>query len=199
MPTVESRTLITADGHELAADLARPDGDVIGGAAVCHPHPQFGGDRFNPVVEAAFRARAERGRLALRFDFRREFANGIGERHDVVAALDALAAETQQPLAAAGYSFGAAVALSTDDARIRAVAAVAPPLAHMEVRPPSVPTLVLTPVHDQFSDPDATAPIVAEWPDNTFEAVDSADHFLAGSAGKVGERAAEWLAGLLRA
>ena len=198
MPTVESRALTTADGHELAADLVRPDGDVIGGAVVCHPHPQFGGDRFNPVVEALFRELAAAGVLALRFDFRRAFANGIGERHDVVAALDALAHETTGPLGIAGYSFGAAVALSTDDPRITAVAAVAPPLGHLEVSTPTAPTLVLTPRHDQFADPDVVAPIVDEWPDSTFETIESADHFLAGSVTAVAERATEWLASRLR-
>lgn len=193
MATVESRTLTTSDGHELDADLALPDGDPIGGAVVCHPHPQFGGDRFNPVVDALFRAVADRGFATLRFDFRQEFANGIGERHDVVAALDALADITDGPLVVAGYSFGAAVSLSTDDVRVAAIAAVAPPLSHMQVEPSSRPVLVLSPRHDQFSDPDTVAPIVAAWPDVILETVESADHFLAGHAGAVADRSADWL------
>lgn len=194
MATVESRTLTTSDGHELDADLARPDGEPIGGAVVCHPHPQFGGDRFNPVVEGLFRTLTDRGLVTMRFDFRREFANAIGERQDVVAALDAVAKETDRPLVVAGYSFGAAVALGTVDDRIAAIAAIAPPLSHMRVAAPDRPVLVLSPRHDQFSDPDAVAPIIEAWDDVTLEAVESADHFLAGHAANVAQRSAEWLA-----
>ena len=196
MATVESRTLTTADGHELAADLALPDGPPVGGAVVCHPHPQFGGDRFNPVVDLTFRALADRGFAAMRFDFRAAFADGIGERQDVISALDALAeldALADRPLVVAGYSFGAAVSLNTADSRIAAIAAIAPPLTHMQVAPPERPVLVLSPRHDQFSDPDAIAPIVETWPDVALEPVESADHFLAGHFAVVAERSADWL------
>ena len=111
------------------------------------------------------------------------------------AALDALAERVDVPLALAGYSFGAAVALATDDDRVTAIATVAPPLAMMSVNPPSVPTLVLTPQHDQFSPPDATRPIVGEWDDCDFDTVESADHFLIGHTYDVGRRVTAWLVG----
>ena len=190
---MESLTLTTSDGHDLAADLATPDVEPVAGAVVCHPHPQYGGDRFNPVVEALFGELADRGLLTIRFDFRREHASGIGEREDVVAALDALTERTDAPLVVAGYSFGAAVSLSTPDARITALAAIAPPLGRMQVDAPSAPVLVLSPRHDQFCPPEAAATAVAEWPDAVVEPVESADHFLVGHAGAVAIRSADWL------
>ena len=48
------------DGVRLQADLARVDG-ARGAAVVTHPHPLYGGDRFNPVVETMFRTLPDAG------------------------------------------------------------------------------------------------------------------------------------------
>lgn len=193
--------LTTSDGHTLAGDLELPsDGPpVVGAVVLCHPHPQYGGNRFNTVVTALFERLPAAGFAALRFDFRREFGGGVAEQLDLVAALDHL--DTVEQLAGVprfvvGYSFGAAVALATPDDRIRAIAAVAPPLAMMPVPEPAVPVLVLTPRHDQFSPPDATEPIVAGWSSTDVDTVESADHFLAGHTADVADRVAGWLAGV---
>lgn len=192
---MDTRQLTTSDGHTITADVAVPDSEVQGAVVVCHPHPQYGGNRFNNVVEAVFSRLPAAGFAALRFDFRREHGGGEAEVLDVVAALDELAAAASGvPLTVVGYSFGAAVALRTDDPRIAACVAIAPPLAMMDVPPPARPTLVLTPRHDQFSDPDATAPVVEDWNDATFEVIESADHFLAAHAGEAAERSIAWLA-----
>jgi alpha/beta superfamily hydrolase len=191
---VTSVHLTTSDGHVLEGDLALPDGPVVGAVVVCHPHPQYGGDRFNPVVASVYEALPPAGFAALRFDFRRDFGGGAAERLDVVAALDELEHRTPSvPLWLAGYSFGAVVALDTGDDRVRGIAAIAPPLSVMAVGDPVVPTLVLSPAHDQFCPPHAAAPIVGGWPDTTLEPVASADHFLAGHAARVAERVVAWL------
>ncbi len=187
-------SLTTEDGHTLVADVATPDGDPLGGVAVCHPHPLYGGDRYHPVVAALFERSAAAGMLAVRFDFRAEHGGGERERRDLAPALDLLAASTERPHAAAGYSFGAVVALRTHHPRRVAVAAIAPPLAAMEINPPTVPTLVLTPRHDQFCDPSVAAPIVSAWSLAELEVVESADHFLAGHAAAVADRSVAWLA-----
>ncbi|MFP5486676.1 MAG: alpha/beta hydrolase, partial [Acidimicrobiia bacterium] len=144
-----SAQLATSDGHRLAADVALPHGRGVDGAVVlCHPHPQYGGNRFDAVVTTLFERLPPAGFAALRFDFRRDFGGGIGERLDVVAALDHL--DTVADVDGlrrfvVGYSFGAAVALGTDDRRISAIGAVAPPLALTPTSEPHVPVLVLTP------------------------------------------------------
>jgi alpha/beta superfamily hydrolase len=186
--------LTTSDGHVLDADVAEPSDAPRGGVVVCHPHPQYGGNRFNTVVGALFRALPESGFLTLRFDFRSGGGDGIAERLDVVAALDALDARVEVPLALTGYSFGAAVALTTEDDRVTAIAALAPPLSMMSVPAPSVPTLVLTPQHDQFSPPDAARAIIETWDDCDFDTIESADHFLTDHTTDVGGRVAAWLA-----
>ena len=190
--------LTTADGHALAADLAEPDGPVRGAVVVCHPHPLYGGNRHNMVVDAVFRALPATGFRALRFDFRAEHGDGVAETADVVAAIDALTAgqPDASPVFVVGYSFGAAVALRTVDPRIRAVVAIAPPLPTMPVDPPTVPVLVLTPRHDQYCPPDVAESIVATWPDAEIDIVESADHFLAGHTHAVARHAVAWLSSL---
>jgi alpha/beta superfamily hydrolase len=195
---VTAAQLTTVDGHRLPADVELPVAGVApsGGVVVCHPHPQYGGNRFNTVVTALFETLPEAGYATLRFDFRREFGGGVDERLDVIAALDHLDtvdAISGMPRAVVGYSFGAAVALGTVDLRIAAIAAIAPPLATMPADDPGVPTLVLTPRHDQFSPPEQTEPMVAGWTDVEFAVIESADHFLAGHTTVVAKRVADWL------
>jgi uncharacterized protein len=185
---------VTADGVELTGDLAEP-ATCRAAAIVCHPHPQYGGNRYNNVVEAIFGALPGAGVGALRFDFRREFGGGIDERLDAIAALDHLhETHLERPLFAIGYSFGAMVALSLTDDRLHGKALVAPPLGVMDGAPAmDTPTLVLSPVADQFAPPDVARPIVADWPSSVFEVVESTDHFLTGRTAIVAQRIVEWI------
>ena len=190
---MESALLSTADGHELTADIESPDGASVGGVVVSHPHPQYGGNRFNPVVDAVFRHLPTIGFTTLRFDFRAEFDGGVGERSDVIAALDELEGRSAGPLAVVGYSFGAAVALNTDDDRIETMVAIAPPLTMMDVGAPRRPTLVLMPRHDQFTEVDAASDVVGSWPAAELRVIESTDHFLTGRTTTVAEAAGDWL------
>ena len=162
---------------------------------MCHPHPQYGGDRFNNVVAALFGTLAAAGVAALRFDFRAQFSGGPGERLDAIAALDELAGTVPDvPLVAVGYSFGALVALGLEDERITALGLVAPPLAMAPApRAPRVPTLVLTPAHDPFIQPTSTEAIVAGWTTCEHRVVEMADHSLVGHAATVAETVTAWL------
>ena len=190
----ETVQFMTSDGVEIIGDLNVP-GDVLGAAIVCHPHPQYGGNRFNNVVQALFDDLPNTGIATLRFDFRNEFDNGRGEALDAIAALDHLTSLVPDvPTFVTGYSFGAAIALGLDDPRITAKVLVAPPLAAMPVvRGIDRDTLILTPAHDQFSAPDATEAIISGWPQTTHETIASADHFLNGRTAIVAERAVEFL------
>src|SRR5205085_11735735 len=94
------------------------------------------GNMHNNVVDALVRTLGGAGVAALRFDFRGvgrsggEHGEGETERLDVVAAIEAVVPFVGDgPLLLAGYSFGAAVALSVADPRLAAWFAVAPPLA----------------------------------------------------------------------
>ena len=189
-------TLDTIDGLRLDGDLIASPGPH-GAVVVCHPHPLYGGDRFNPVVDAVARAAAAHGWAAVRFDFRGvnesegTHGGGIDERLDVAAAIDMVSMLTDGPIWLIGYSFGAMVVLSVTHPRIDGWVAIAPPLAAM---PGDVlaatdhrPKHVLVAGHDQFSPPEATLPLLATWENTTHAELGTADHFLAGHLGAVGE------------
>jgi alpha/beta superfamily hydrolase len=170
-------------------------------AVVCHPHPLYGGDMYNGVVDAVVYALAAAGVAALRFDFRGvgrsegTHGGGLDERLDAVAALDAVAPLAGSgPLLLAGYSFGALVALAVTDSRVDGWFAVAPPLATTSPGAALAagdhrPKLIEAPEHDQYTPPEAMGAATAGWVATTVESVPMADHFLAGATAVVAERA----------
>ena len=133
----ERRFYIETEDVQLQAVLHLPDGvPPFAGVAVCHPHPRYGGDMTNNVVLAVVRALTDRGIAALRFNFRGvngstgSYDDGRGEARDAQHALDALAEREEidaDRLGIAGYSFGAMMASTVADERVRARALVALP------------------------------------------------------------------------
>jgi uncharacterized protein len=131
----------SADGLRLEGVLHAPAerrNAPSAAVVVCHPHPLYGGDMRNNVIVAVCSALAARGIAALRFNFRGvggsggSHGGGESEREDVRAAVAFVASQPgldPARLCLAGYSFGAAVALSTNYAALSAVAAVSPPLS----------------------------------------------------------------------
>ncbi|WP_137895638.1 alpha/beta hydrolase [Ramlibacter sp. 2FC] len=97
------------DEPELAA--GQPPRGV---AVIAHPHPLFGGTMNNKVVQTLARAFVQGGWRAVRFNFRGVGASagtydeGRGELADLLAVVEQVA-PAQQPLALAGFSFGAFV------------------------------------------------------------------------------------------
>lgn len=98
-----------------ALDMPGDDASARGLAVVCHPHPLHGGTMNNKVVQTLARAFVQRGWRSVRFDFRGvgvsagHWDGGVGEIDDALAVVRAFRAPGQ-PLALAGFSFGAYVA-----------------------------------------------------------------------------------------
>ncbi|MGD9890465.1 MAG: alpha/beta hydrolase [Dehalococcoidia bacterium] len=134
----ERSARISGDNVELEGVLHLPDGvPPFAGVAVCHPHPQYGGDMNNTVVAAVCRALTDRGMAALRFNFRGvgrstgAYDGGQGEARDATAAVAFLAEQDEiesGTVGLAGYSFGAMAALAGASERVQALALVSPPL-----------------------------------------------------------------------
>ena len=206
--SVEAARLVleTIDDVVLDAEVLAPPSPWAA-AVVCHPHPLYGGDMRNNVVDAIVHALAANGVAALRFDFRGvgrsggEHGDGETERLDVVAAIEAVAPLAGDgPVLLAGYSFGAAVALSVADPRLEGWFAVAPPLAMstgaLLAGPDHRPKCLQAAEHDEFTPPDAMRAAVGAWRNTTVELVRRADHFFAGATALVGERAVTFVSGL---
>jgi hypothetical protein len=143
----------------------------------------------NNVVVALCRALAGGGMVALRFNFRGvggssgSYAGGFEEAQDARAALDFLAGLAEVDggrLGLVGYSFGALVALSAAEERVRAVAAVSPPAGGLD--PASfrggIPTLLVSGDRDDVS-PALCLPEMAAslGPPCEIRSVAGADHF----------------------
>ena len=90
--------------------------DPIGLALVCHPHPLFGGNHTNKVVQTLASTFVRQGYVALRPNFRGvggsdgQHDDGRGESEDMRCVLDqARRIFGELPVVLAGYSFGAYV------------------------------------------------------------------------------------------
>src|SRR4030042_370980 len=106
---------------------------------VCHPHPLYGGSMDNNVVCSLCEALTKASFVSFKFNFRGvgtsqgEFGQGIGEQTDVEAAISfisRLKGISSTRIGLAGYSAGAgfAIPVGSGDSRIKALAAVSPPL-----------------------------------------------------------------------
>lgn len=106
---------------------------------ICHPHPQYGGNMDNNVVNAIFNTLLKKNIVVFKFNFRGvgtsegSFDNGKGEQDDVGAAISFIASLEEvdvHRIGLVGYSAGASFGLpvACADKRIKAVAAVSPGL-----------------------------------------------------------------------
>lgn len=125
---------LAGEAGRLEALLEEPaEGKPVEAAAVCHPHPQFGGTMHNKVVYRLARGLRTAGCVVLRFNYRGVnlsegvYAHGIGETEDARVALRELEQRYPDlPAVCAGFSFGSRVALrlaSTEPAVKRVIAA----------------------------------------------------------------------------
>jgi len=187
-----------------------PTQTPVPGVVVCHPHPLYGGDLSNNVVEAVCAALVGRGLAALRFNFRGvgqsqgEFDRGWGEQDDLRGALAFLAAQPEADparLGVAGYSFGAAVALAVGAGagRVGALCAISAPLDGPQLPKPEDwgPKAKLLVVGDA----DALVPLQAleRWaatlpPPVELRSFEEVDHFWADAEEELAETVGEFFA-----
>ena len=163
-------------------------------ALVLHPHPKFGGTMNNKVVYHLFHAFARRGFAVLRFNFRGvgrsagAFDEGAGETEDFRAALDYMAARYPGvPLWAAGFSFGAWIALETGASDERVSVAEPPTTGTVPIGvPPSRNVTVPVGTPEDGASGVIVAARVRAWPNP----VDGAD---ATSVTDPGRRLTSWM------
>jgi alpha/beta superfamily hydrolase len=179
----------TSEGLTLEGILQQPISAPFPAAAVCHPHPLYGGDMNNNVVVAVCQALADAGIAGLRFNYRGvgrsegKYGDGLGERTDAAAALAylrQLAQVEQDRVGIIGYSFGATVALMAADERVAAVAAISTPsfgqgIPNLAIR---CPTLLISGEQDEIA-PAASLVTLAHiiGPQCQVALIHGADHF----------------------
>ena len=164
----------------LEATLVEPEAPPTFVATVAHPHPLYGGDMDNHVVDAAARAAVELGGAALRFNFRGAGRSegrhdaGRGETCDLAACEQELRRRFPRlPRLGVGYSFGAVVTMARlpqADAALDPPAGmllIAPPLTHYDFEDAataSVPIAVVYGQLDGFTPPAMIRRLPKRWP-----------------------------------
>ncbi len=164
----------------LEATLVEPEAPPTFVATVAHPHPLYGGDMDNHVVDAAATAAVELGGAALRFNFRGAGRSegrhdaGRGEICDLAACEQELRRRFPRlPRLGVGYSFGAVVTMARlpqADAALDPPAGmllIAPPLTHYDFEDAataSVPVAVVYGQLDGFTPPAMIRRLPKRWP-----------------------------------
>ncbi|WP_420623466.1 alpha/beta hydrolase [Candidatus Poriferisodalis sp.] len=203
-----------SDGTELEAELAWPSA-ATAVVVLSHPHPLYGGDMWNPLIDHLFRALPAAGVAALRYNFRGAGSSGgshddgKAEQLDAAAAFDAAArlateqpgSDPPPPVVSAGCSFGGDVSLAAHHDHLAAWIGIAAPLRIVDPATMSSPTdprpkLLLVPQHDQFRCPAEAAEITESWTNTQLEVIAGGDHFLMGHARAVTEDITSFVAGL---
>jgi alpha/beta superfamily hydrolase len=189
----------TEDGVRLEGELRPPDGEPVGAAVICHPHPRRGGSKDHPLLWAIRNDLASaRGFTVLGFNFRGVMGSAGtygGGRDEVRDARAAIGFARQQigdngATVLVGWSFGASVALreALDDRRVDALALVGMPLDSKDLALPPMPddidlrrfkrpTLVIAGEHDEYCPPDAARAFGESFPDADVAIVPGTDHY----------------------
>jgi uncharacterized protein len=157
---------------------------------ITHPHPRYGGDMHNPVVETISKAYRNNGWSTLRFNFRGtgssegRFDNGIGEQEDLAAAIAFLKDKGICDIELAGYSFGAWVLALYARRRsdlFMPMRFVAPPVAFVDfepVQPMDGLQQVILGQWDELAPVSRCETMAAQWnPKADISVIDQADHF----------------------
>jgi len=160
----------------------------------------------NKVVYHAAKSLDALGLPVLRFNFRGtgrsegKHDRGDGERGDVRAALDFLAAEySGVPLLVAGFSFGCWVGLRVgcEDARVTSLIGLGAPVNNADfsyLARCEKPKLFVSGGEDIYGAPEKLKSVVSTAAgDNTVVIVDDADHFFVGKLDQVDRAIQDWM------
>ena len=180
---------IPSDDSGLALEGAWQAGQSQRGGVIAAPHPLMGGSLDHPVCNEIAFGLFKRGLCSVRFNWR-----GVGASQgtatddpsaaieDFTAAVDHLEATIDGEIIAAGYSFGAAVALRASllDERVTRLILVSPPVQMIRDLPISE---LGRPLHVIVGDRDAYAPapalleLVGDITNARLEVIPHVDHF----------------------
>jgi len=189
------KTRLSFPSGELVLEgiLALPEGvGPFPAVIVCHPHPLYGGSMDNNVVCNLSETLTQVSLASFKFNFRGvggsqgEFGQGIGERQDVEAAISFISTVKEvdsRRIGLAGYSAGAGFALPVgfNDARIKALAAVSPPLPMFDfdfLKSCPRPKLLISGSEDDLIPTDQFLEFCRNLPESKeYESIEGADHF----------------------
>ncbi len=205
MPPVHD---LTGPAGRLEALLDEPSTPPRAAVVFAHPLPTHGGTMHTKAVFQGSKGLVRAGCAVLRFNFRGvgrsegTFDQGPGEMEDYRAALDYMSARYPGlPLWAAGFSFGAWIALETGavDDRVAVLIGVAPPVSKAgydfsNTRRSTKPKFFVQGESDDICPIQDMWKFYGEVPEpKELVVIDAADHLFDGHTSEVGEALEELL------
>jgi alpha/beta superfamily hydrolase len=206
MPTIHD---LSGPAGRLEALLDEPASPPRAAVVFAHPLPTHGGTMHTKAVFQGTKGLLRAGCAVLRFNFRGvgrsagTFSSGPGEKGDFTAALDYAAARYPNlPLWAAGFSFGAWIALETGaaDDRVSVLIGIAPPVTKMgydfsSTRRSAKPKFFVQGEADEICPFQDMWKFYGEIPEpKELIVIDAADHLFDGHTTEVGEALEDLLA-----
>jgi alpha/beta superfamily hydrolase len=186
----------------LEALIDEPEGrtPVRAAVALAHPHPLYGGTMHTKAVYQTAKALARIGCAVLRFNFRGvgasagAYSEGIGEREDMRASLDTLAARYPGArLWSAGMSFGSWIAFSVGaaDPRVSALIGISTPVDKYDFADAARSTTAKFLIHGEFDEICPLAAVRAFYASaaepKELVVIETADHLFTGHVSQVAE------------
>jgi len=209
----KTRVSFSSGGLFLEGILTIPEGaGPFPAVIVCHPHPLYGGSMDNNVVYSLSETLTQASLASFKFNFRGvggsqgEFGQGIGEQEDVEAAISFISTVKEvdsKRIGLAGYSAGAGFALPVGfkDDRIKALAAVSPPLPMFDfdfLRSCPKPKLLLLGSRDELIPIDQFLEFCQNLPEpKECEGIEGADHFWWGYESRLAAKVAAFFTKVL--
>ncbi|MGV8074315.1 MAG: alpha/beta hydrolase [Syntrophobacteraceae bacterium] len=152
---------IPIDTFDLEALFEDREGEDA--AIICHPHPRYGGNMQNNVVQALKKVLWSKGWATLRFNYRGvgasggRYGDGEGEVLDLLAVESYLRQQGKKRIHIAGYSFGAWIVLGSVKKGLQAnsLILISPPVDNYpfdDLFLPSAPCLFVLGGSDQYCD-----------------------------------------------
>ena len=200
----EPVTLTTADGLDLVAELAVPEGrDPVATIICLHPLPTHGGMMDSHVYrKAAFRLPALAAVAVLRFNTRGtwseqgtsegSFDNAVGEQYDVAAAIEYAEFHDLPQIWVVGWSFGTDLAIKfAHDPGVVGAVLLSPPLRsaqpeHLVAWAESgKPVVAIVPEFDDYLRPPAAEERFAAIPQAEVVPFEGSKHLWVGDAERV--------------
>jgi alpha/beta superfamily hydrolase len=197
----EDIELHTADGLALVGELARPlDREPVATLVCLHPLPTHGGMMDSHVLrKAAWRLPALAGVAVLRFNTRGtasvrgasegSFSSGVGERHDVAAAIEYAEFADLPNVWLLGWSFGTdLILMHGHDPAVTGAILLSPPLrfsdpSHLDVwATGGKPLTAIVPEFDDYLRPEEAAKRFAAIPHAEVVGIPGGKHLWVGDA-----------------
>ena len=191
---VEEPVRIPVEGGKITIEGLFEQGRIGRNALFCNPHPLYGGDMYNNVVNAARQAFAGLGWTTLRFNFRGTGASGgnpaqgLKDSEDLLTISEYLNAHSPGRIDCAAYSYGAwamveaiRMGLSPDS-----IILISPPLDFISfegLKLPDVPRLVIIGNQDAYCSVESLRKWLSNQPNTqaALEIFPNVEHFFWGS------------------